>query len=230
MSKICNAEGRKDGNSGYTRVLGDDALGVLCSKIQATVISSGTELEKLIIAASNEILNLDSFISDADARRIAPGSYVCGKAVYKKSKYTVKDASGKLIIPDLLIFIVKPSSECNVIELKDGDNYDTKKVIGERDHLIIFRNEFGRRIPFITEFFVCCFNQLDKDKIYEGFKKAIEKPNLMTGKELCNIIGIDYDAIVNARKADQSENLEYVYEEIFKIKSFQDFLTNKSKV
>lgn len=45
--KIRNQKGRKDGNSGYTRVFNNSELGDLISKIQATVISNGNELEKL---------------------------------------------------------------------------------------------------------------------------------------------------------------------------------------
>lgn len=38
--KIKNAKGRRDGNSGYTRTLGNEKLGQLISRVQATVISN----------------------------------------------------------------------------------------------------------------------------------------------------------------------------------------------
>ncbi|MCY4303809.1 MAG: hypothetical protein OXC62_03340 [Aestuariivita sp.] len=43
MALIKDARGRQDG-SGYTRLFGDQKLRLLISKIQAAVISSGTEL------------------------------------------------------------------------------------------------------------------------------------------------------------------------------------------
>ena len=59
MSKISNALGRKDGNSGYTRVVGNAELGQLLSRVQATVISNGNELERLITQRCNLIENID---------------------------------------------------------------------------------------------------------------------------------------------------------------------------
>lgn len=43
MALIKDAEGRKDG--GYTRLFGNEELGLLISKVQAAVITAGTELE-----------------------------------------------------------------------------------------------------------------------------------------------------------------------------------------
>ena len=58
--RIRNARGRTDGNSGYTRVLGNDRLGQLMSRVQATVIANGNELEKMIVERSNTIENLET--------------------------------------------------------------------------------------------------------------------------------------------------------------------------
>ena len=68
--KISNAKGRNDNNSGYSRVFGNQALGKLVSKVQATVISNGSELERMIVARSQTIDNLDEFINDVtDAQK-----------------------------------------------------------------------------------------------------------------------------------------------------------------
>lgn len=47
MAKIRNAN-PKSSSGGYTRVFNDENLGKLIQKIQSTVISNGTELEKYI--------------------------------------------------------------------------------------------------------------------------------------------------------------------------------------
>src|SRR6266508_3824466 len=53
--KIKNTKpGRKDG--AYTRLLGDEQLGALISRIHAASISSGHELEKLILEKSDLFL------------------------------------------------------------------------------------------------------------------------------------------------------------------------------
>lgn len=63
MALIRKAKGRKAG-SGYSRLFGDDTLGHLMSRVQSAVITSGTELEKLIKARVELISDLDYFLSE----------------------------------------------------------------------------------------------------------------------------------------------------------------------
>lgn len=77
--KIENAQGRKDGASGYTRVLGNEDLGCLISKIQSTVISNGSELERIILSLTNNIKDLNLFIDNVTNGEINDGTYVCKK-------------------------------------------------------------------------------------------------------------------------------------------------------
>ena len=120
--KIRNSKGRKDENSGYIRLFNNIKLGQLLSKSQATVISNGNELEKLILLNTNNIPNLDIFIEDVTENRKDDGVYVCEKKVLKKSTLTIPKHE-----PDLLIFMVQNRRVCKIIELKDGDSFDTKK-------------------------------------------------------------------------------------------------------
>ena len=88
--RIRNARGRTDGNSGYTRVLGNDRLGQLMSRVQATVIANGNELEKMIVERSNTIENLEKFIDDVTEGNINDGVYLCRKKEIKSStRYAV---------------------------------------------------------------------------------------------------------------------------------------------
>lgn len=89
--KIRDAKGRKDKNSAYMRVFNNIALGALISKIQATVISNGSELERIILSQTNNIKDLNTFISNAEIGDVADGIYVCNKPVLKKSSFAVED-------------------------------------------------------------------------------------------------------------------------------------------
>lgn len=221
--KIKNAKGRKDGNnSAYTRVFGNEKLGILMSKVQATVISNGSELERIILSKTNRIENLEQFIDDATCRKQSDGVFVCPKNILKKSKYAIKGME-----PDLLIFVVQMKNICKVIELKDGDNFDTKKAQGERENLEKFSVEFGAKIPFVTEYYICSFNQLDKKLIKEGFKNKFEMEHIMTGKELCQILNIDYDEIIAMRKKDMSENIDYFVDQLMEIDEIKDKIKSK---
>ncbi len=69
MSKISNQQGRdvqKNGISGYTRVIGNNELGQLLSRVQACVISNGNELEKLLISRCSIIEDIDIFIKNVE--------------------------------------------------------------------------------------------------------------------------------------------------------------------
>ncbi len=222
--KIRNAKGRKDGNSGYTRVFGNDDLGKLISKVQSTVISNGAELERIILKSSNQIENLDDFINDVTYGNTEDGVFVCSKSILKKSQYACAG-----IEPDLLIFIVERRRICKVIELKDGDTFDTKKSQGEKEHLEMFSTNFGAKIPFVTEYYMCSFNQLDKESIKIGFKNIFDIKHIMTGKELCEILDIDYEKIVTNREKDMEDNLDYFIDQLLNISEVREIIQKKLK-
>ena len=112
------------------------------------------------------------------------------------------------------------------VELKDGDSFDTKKSSGERENLEKFSTEFGAKIPFVAEYFICCFNQLDKEAIRTGFKERFDLAHIMNGKELCDILGIDYEQIVEERLRDSRQNFEYFLNELIKIEEVRAYLAS----
>lgn len=222
--KIRNAKGRKDGNSGYVRLFDNIKLGQLLSKAQATVISNGTELERMLQERANTIPNLDEFIELATLGKQEDGVYMCAKKVVKKSKLTIPKHE-----PDLLVFVVQQKRLCKIIELKDGDTFDTKKARGEMEQLEEFSIKFGAKIPFVTEYYICCFNQEDKNAIMTGFKGAFSIEHIMTGKELCSLLNIKHSEIVNERKADTKDNFTYFVSELLNIPDVKEEILRQLK-
>ncbi|MCM1329714.1 MAG: hypothetical protein NC253_09775 [Ruminococcus sp.] len=222
--KIENAKGRRDENSGYIRLFDNVKLGQLLSKAQATVISNGTEFERIILSRTNNISDLDEFIDSVTDGTQPDGVYVCKKATAKKSKLTVPNHE-----PDLLVFLVQKKRLCKIIELKDGDTFDTKKARGEREQLEEYSIKFGAKIPFVAEYYICCFNQEDKDFIETGFKGVFTREHIMTGRELCEILSIDYDDIVESRKADARDNVDYFVSELLNIPEIKAEILRKLK-
>lgn len=228
--KIKDMKGRTDNNSGYKRVFDNEELGRLISRIQATVISNGSELERIIFSKSIIIPNLEEFIEKAEAGSQENGTYVCQKQVVKKSKkYNIK-VNNKGIEPDLLVFIVEKHRICKVIELKDGDTFDTKKASSERTNLETFQKEFGSKIPFTTSFYICSFNQNDKKTIKEGFKNIFKEDEILTGQELCDILNINYKEIIAQRKQDAQDNIDYFISELLKIDIIKNKIKDKIKI
>ena len=54
-------------------------------------------------------------------------------------------------------------------------------------------------------------------EIYHGLKGKFSLEEVLTGRELCTLLGIDYDEIVAVRQHDQQRNLEYFLTELLKI-------------
>jgi hypothetical protein len=122
MALIEKAKGRLETQSpsGYTRLFGIAALGNLMSRVQGAVIASGTELENLIWARVNRIDDLDAFLLST-MHSTEDRIYVARKDQIKRSK-TIHSKYE----PDFLAF--NPSTRhCYIIEVKDGDQFDTKK-------------------------------------------------------------------------------------------------------
>ena len=219
MALMKNAQGRKDG--GYTRLFGDQQLGFLVSKIQAAVISSGTELEKIIKNKVNLIDDLDEFLKQ---EIMQDGVMVADKKQVKKCS-TLDFAGAE---PDFLIFKRRKGRQvCHLVELKDGDSFDTKKAAAEHTSMHSFISKNAHHLQYIVQTHFCSFNQESKPAIHEGFKKKISIDEAMTGREFCELLEIDYDEIVNARKAEAPKNFAYFLTELLKIQSARDFLKNR---
>ena len=222
MAKICNAKVNTS-SGGYNRVFDNDELGRLMAKVQSTVISNGNELEKIILSKTQNILDLDTYIEEVTNGDVPNGTYVCTKKILKKSSYRMDGNE-----PDLLIFIVQQRRVCKIIELKDGDSFDTKKAWGEQEHLEQFNLHIGARIPFVSDYYICCFNQTNKEEIVRGFKNAFSIEHVMTGKELCEILNISYEEILEERKKDAKANMEYFYQELMAIPAIKELFDSQN--
>lgn len=222
MSKISDAK-VSTSSGGYNRVFDNTEMGRLMAKVQSTVISNGNELEKIILSKTQNIVDLDVYIEDVTNGAILNGTYVCTKRILKKSSYKLDGNE-----PDLLIFIVQQRRVCKIIELKDGDAFDTKKATGEQEHLEKFNLHIGAKIPFVSDYYVCCFNQNNKEEIVKGFKNAFTIDHVMTGSELCEILNISYDEIIEIRKKDAKDNIEYFCKELLTIPGIKEIIESEN--
>ena len=218
MAKISERK-PKNISGGYERIFGISELGMLMSKVQSAVIASGNELEKII---QSKCRTLETFGTLKDFLEIDPmpsGVFLATKSEVNRCKYL--DVNGKG--PDFIIF---KDQHCHIVELKDGHVFDTKKVFGERETLLSFieRNQYKLHYPISMYF--CAFNQKDRDVVWNGFKRSIAYEEAMTGRELCNLLEIDYDEIVGQRLSDTGDNTEYFIQELLKIPEVKSIIKN----
>lgn len=120
--------------------------------------------------------------------------------------------------PDFMVFKRRSGVQtCHIIELKDGHVFDTKKANAEHQAMHAFISHNAQHIQYRFQAHFCAFNQDDPQKIWEGFKRRIPQAEVMTGRALCDLLEIDYDAIVEARRADGPDNVEFLLSELLKI-------------
>ena len=203
MARLRNANPRNT-SGGYERVFGNAELGLLASKIQSVVVSSGAELEKMIANEVPNIPDLDEFLA---GRVMGEGVLLARKAEIKNSETLVREGSE----PDFMVFRRRNGVQtCHVVELKDGHVFDTKKISAEWDAVAGFVQRNARCIQCQVQPHFCAFNQNDRDVIWNGFKQRVPRRAVMTGREFCDLLEIDYDRIVERRRDDCGDNVEYL--------------------
>ena len=92
--------------------------------------------------------------------------------------------------------------------------FDTKKASAERQSMHGFIEQNAQHIQYRFQAHFCAFNQQDREAIWEGFKRRITREEVMTGPELCELLEIDYDAIVAARRTDGPDNVDFYLSEL----------------
>lgn len=211
----------RETSGAYYRLFGIKELSLLISKIQSTVISSGTELEKIILSRVKQINDLDEFL---EFDLIPEGIIVASKKAIKSSHKI--NSTGRE--PDFLIFKRKGSKqECIIVELKDGYMFDTKKASAERAGLYDFSTKNASKFQLRFKCYLCAFNETDKEKIHRGLKGQIAKEDILTGEEFCEILEINYQEILTLRTKDIDENIIFFVEELLKIKRIRELIDTK---
>jgi len=80
-----------------------------------------------------------------------------------------------------------------------------------------FINWLEKSTDYNATFYFCFFNQTGKQAIVYGAKGRFDTFHTMTGRELCELLSIDYDALRQKRQEDQPENLRYLICELLRI-------------
>lgn len=203
------------GTSGESaaRIFGNESMGLLFSKFQAAVIRSGFELEEMLYLAIPTHLHttLDELNNPSRDIRACPTTQV----VFKPSRPNPDDPR-KSIQADLLI-VDNINRTFMLVEVKEGHIFDTKKADGELASLRNITSWLAQEFAYRTQYFLCSFNQEDKERIVLGTKRRFSTQHVLTGRELCEKIGINYDELRELRRADQSANRRYFLSKLLEI-------------
>jgi hypothetical protein len=216
MVKLKDSQG-KSGES-FALIFGHEEMAELFSKVQSAVIRSGFELEKMLAEAipPQVVTTLE------DLREVSydPSGRPPIQVVIKPSRPDPGNPS-KSIQADLLI-VDNIRRLFRLVEIKEGYVFDTKKADGELASLKNITSWLAQEYAYKTQYFLCSFNQADKEAIVHGTKKRFSVDHVLTGRELCEIIGIDYDDLRERRAKDQRENRHYFLNELLAIPEIRD--------
>jgi hypothetical protein len=216
---IAESEGRRDEKSGYARLFGSQGLGHLLSRAHATVIRAGNELERIIKDKCPFLSTLGEVLQTCKS-----GTPTRRCSVVPNAKASPRDlAGGKGIKVDFVV-VDWPARRAYVVELKDGDTFDTKKASGEVESLERFASFLTTTSGLETIFKFCCFHQDDKSAIVAGAKNRFGLGNAMTGREFCELVGVSYDQILALRRPHAPQNFEYFLNELMKIPEVRTYL------
>lgn len=201
MALISNAKGRgeEETPSGYERLFGNRQMGMLMSKVQSAVISTGNELEGML------------------ASQIKDTKGISMQKINKENRVFKGIKDGHDIIIDC---VVEKEGKFMLIEIKDGDTFDTKKVAGEVESLLTAKEHLIKTHKLKEQdvlMFYCSFNATSHEQIEKGAKHLLKECKTMTGQEFCKLVGLDFNKIIQERKKDQQENLNYFISELKKI-------------
>jgi hypothetical protein len=109
-------------------------------------------------------------------------------------KQHLKAIIGSTKEPDFVV-IAPSAGKVYAIELKDGDQFDTKKASGEVTLIKTFAQALHgyllkKGLEYVVEIRFCFFNQDSRDAIVSGMKGEINRNQAMTGVEFCRLIGV----------------------------------------
>jgi hypothetical protein len=203
----------KAGGQAHTRIIGNEQLGLLLSKIQSAVIRSGNELEKVIRddLPPECLTTLEELSNPTRNPQTLPPIQV----VFKPFRPD-PDGSNKKIQADFLI-VDNTNRLFTLIEVKEGHEFDTKKSSAELETLKLITSWLAQEFPYRANFYICGFNQSDKETIVRGLKNRFTKEQVLTGQEFCEKIGLDYQQIRFKRTIDQAENRKYFLRKLLEI-------------
>jgi hypothetical protein len=216
MVKLSTSKGTSGESA--ARIFGSEEMGLLFSQFQAAVIRSGFELERMIYTAIPEGLQttLDALTGGQTDLTNQPPLQV----VFKPSRPDPENPK-KSIEADLLI-VDNIQRRFMLVEVKEGHVFDTKKADGELASLKNITSWLAQEFAYKTHYYLCSFNQEERDSIVSGTKKRFTLDHVLTGRDLCEIIGIDYDALRTERRIDQAENRRYFLSKLLAIPTIRD--------
>tara|TARA_Y100000593_G_C4204010_1_gene283347 strand:+ start:83 stop:820 length:738 start_codon:yes stop_codon:yes gene_type:complete len=236
MALIKNANPKGDiKDSSYYRLCGNERIANILQKSQSTVISNGTELEHEIkkecpyTVYETQWTNISPKTGNIIKSRFKiKGSTPTLSTIFEKFNNGENCYFPKIKISkeELKSHGVTLSSKKNIeldgvwitnghiyiTEIKDGDNFDTKKSDGEIKMFKMLEKLF-KNYPYTINMIPWNLKNIDNHSV----KSDEGGEYITTGKLFSDKVGLDYNTICENRKKDRTENVKWLIEEMRKV-------------
>jgi len=186
--------------SSYNLILGKE-IGSLISQVHSAAIGSGYVLENTI----------EEFIYD------------------DRVQFTTKifDVDGENIIPDMffdegldVMEWQKTDLPIHIGEFKLGTTFDTKKSKAEITNLLKLQKHFEKKGRKVKLYFMS-FLAEDHETIEVGLKGKLHEDIIpLTGKELADWLGFDFQSVKDRLSSDINRNQKYLFEQLAEVMGY----------
>ena len=186
--------------SSYNLILGKE-IGSLISQVHSAAIGSGYVLEDTI----------EEFIYD------------------DRVQFTTKifDVDGENIIPDMffdegldVMEWQKTDLPIHIGEFKLGTTFDTKKSKAEITNLLKLQKHFEKKGRKVKLYFMS-FLAEDHETIEVGLKGKLHEDIIpLTGKELADWLGFDFQSVKDRLSSDINRNQKYLFEQLAEVMGY----------
>ena len=219
-------------DSGYYYTLGDKYLAKVVQSVHACTISNGSELQRKIkeyTPKNIKVLQKKQKLTKKGTPYSTP-KYISGTEPTINDVLTAVKNKEDTFIPELIIdrheievvggkldkkcihldgvWII--AGQTYITEVKEGSAFDTKKSSAEASSLNKVQKVFNNYGITNAQPLMVLWRLSNVDEA--SVKSSLAKSYLITGREFCNLVGLDFDLINKSREKDRELNRKFVKE------------------
>jgi|GEM_PF-2706415 len=217
MAKLRSTKGND--KPAYIRIFGNFALARLLSQVQGTASRNGSELPSIIAEHVEgnyvaRVITYKQFLKDPAAN---PQQYEWLLVVKPKAQRSEEHQA----ISSNLLLVNTIQRKCIVVQLRDGDPGGVMTQEGTVTRLRSNATAVANETAFATDFALCSFNAPSVDALRSRLAGLFKPHQLLTGEQLCAMLGVGYAAVVAERERDQSDNIAYFIQRLTQLDIMQ---------
>jgi hypothetical protein len=178
-----------------------EELGMILSKCHACTISNGSKLDSELIPSPE--FNANTVQTKCSSKQADWNTIRGHFSKFRVQKDDLPHMQNKKAME--IDYLMIDNGAVHIFEIKDGDNFDTKKSKGEVQSLLMLKTFFQDKMPSHTVHVHMVFWNC-KDIPKHALKTTLGECNMMNGEEFSHLVNCNYTAINEARRMNAKVN------------------------